>query len=197
MALIYAAAVAGAALFCASLVLLQKKSAPPQAGALAVLREAPVTVIFAPFLLAVAILLVVARQMDVSVGGAGESAVWMTAALVPLCAAGSGYILLFTYVRRAVAYPDRLELQSALGRTRSVRWQDIIEVKTAVQTRHAAHGKGDGERERRPQALPCLCAAAVQPCACPCGQRHAGPAFAKAELKAVPKAADHGKRWHK
>ena len=31
MALIYAAAVAGAALFCASLVLLQKKSAPPQA----------------------------------------------------------------------------------------------------------------------------------------------------------------------
>ena len=33
MALIYAAAVAGAALFCASLVLLQKKSAPPQAGA--------------------------------------------------------------------------------------------------------------------------------------------------------------------
>ena len=131
MALIYAAAVAGAALFCASLVLLQKKSASPQAGALAVLREAPVTVIFAPFLLAVAILLVVARQMDVSVGGA----VWMTAALVLLCAAGSGYILLFTYVRRAVAYPDRLELQSALGRTRSVRWQDIIEVKTAVTSK--------------------------------------------------------------
>lgn len=129
MALIYAAAVAGAALFCASLVLLQKKSASPQAGALAVLREAPVTVIFAPFLLAVA------RQMDVSVGGAGESAVWMTAALVLLCAAGSGYILLFTYVRRAVAYPDRLELQSALGRTRSVRWQDIIEVKTAVTSK--------------------------------------------------------------
>ena len=129
MALIYAAAVAGAALFCASLVLLQKKSAPPQAGALAVLREAPVTVIFAPFLLAVAILLVVARQMDVSVGGAGESAVWMTAALVLLCAAGSGYM------RRAVAYPDRLELQSALGRTRSVRWQDIIEVKTAVTSK--------------------------------------------------------------
>lgn len=135
MALIYAAAVAGAALFCASLVLLQKKSAPPQAGALAVLREAPVTVIFAPFLLAVAILLVVARQMDASVGGAGESAVWMTAALVLLCAAGSGYILLFTYVRRAVAYPDRLELQSALGRTRSVHWQDIIEVKTAVTSK--------------------------------------------------------------
>lgn len=112
-----------------------KEIAPPQAGALAVLREAPVTVIFAPFLLAVAILLVVARQMDVSVGGAGESAVWMTAALVLLCAAGSGYILLFTYVRRAVAYPDRLELQSALGRTRSVRWQDIIEVKTAVTSK--------------------------------------------------------------
>ena len=65
----------------------------------------------------------------------GESAVWMTAALVLLCAAGSGYILLFTYVRRAVAYPDRLELQSALGRTRSVRWQDIIEVKTAVTSK--------------------------------------------------------------
>ncbi len=33
MALIYAAAVAGAALFCASLVLLQKEIGPPQAGA--------------------------------------------------------------------------------------------------------------------------------------------------------------------
>ena len=32
MALIYAAAALGAVLFCASLVLLQKKSAPPQAG---------------------------------------------------------------------------------------------------------------------------------------------------------------------
>ena len=45
------------------------------------------------------------------------------------------FALLFTYVRRAVAYPDRLELQSALGRTRSVRWQDIIEVKTAVTSK--------------------------------------------------------------
>ena len=97
MALIYAAAALGAVLFCASLVLLQKKSAPPQAGALGVLREAPVTVIFAPFLLAVAILLVAARQMDISVGGAGDSAVLMTAALVLVCAAGSGYIcLLYT-----------------------------------------------------------------------------------------------------
>ena len=135
MALIYAAAALGAVLFCASLVLLQKKSAPPQAGALAVLREAPVTVIFAPFLLAVAILLVAARQMDISVGGAGDSAVLMTAALVLVCAAGSGYILLFTYVRRAVAYPDRLELQSALGKTHSVRWQDIVEVKTTVTSK--------------------------------------------------------------
>ena len=135
MALIYAAAALGAVLFCASLVLLQKKSAPPQAGALAVLREAPVTVIFAPFLLAVAILLVAARQMDISVGGAGDSAVLMTAALVLVCAAGSGYILLFTYVRRAAAYPDRLELQSALGKTHSVRWQDIVEVKTTVTSK--------------------------------------------------------------
>ncbi|MFR8664325.1 MAG: hypothetical protein ACLVEL_02120 [Ruthenibacterium sp.] len=135
MALIYAAAALGAVLFGASLVLLQKKSAPPQAGALAVLREAPVTVIFAPFLLAVAILLVAARQMDISVGGAGDSAVLMTAALVLICAAGSGYILLFTYVRRAVAYPDRLELQSALGKTHSVRWQDIVEVKTTVTSK--------------------------------------------------------------
>ena len=135
MALIYAAAALGAVLFGASLVLLQKKSAPPQAGALGVLREAPVTVIFAPFLLAVAILLVAARQMDISVGGAGDSAVLMTAALVLICAAGSGYILLFTYVRRAVAYPDRLELQSALGKTHSVRWQDIVEVKTTVTSK--------------------------------------------------------------
>ena len=200
MALIYAAAVAGAALFCASLVLLQKKSAPPQAGALAVLREAPVTVIFAPFLLAVAILLVVARQMDVSVGGAGESAVWMTAALVLLCAAGSGYILLFTYVRRAVAcLPRQAGAAKRAGQNaqRALAGYYRGENRCHLQTRHAAHGKGDGERERRPQALPCLCAAAVQPCACPCGQRHAGPASAKAELKAVPKAADHGKRWHK
>ena len=38
-------------------------------------------------------------------------------------------------MRRAVAYPDRLELQSALGKTHSVRWQDIVEVKTTVTSK--------------------------------------------------------------
>ncbi len=85
------------------------------------------TVIFAPFLLAVAILLVVARQMDVSVGGAGESAVWMTAALVLFVCGRQRVHSAVHYVRRAGAYPTGWE-QSALGRTRSVRWQDIIEV---------------------------------------------------------------------
>ena len=175
MTLIYAAAVAGAALFCASLVLLQKKSAPPQAGALAVLREAPVTVIFAPFLLAVAILLVAfvcGRQRVHSA--------------VHLCAPRGSLPRQAGAAKRAGQNAQRALAGYYRGENRC-----------HLQTRHAAHGKGDGERERRPQALPCLCAAAVQPCACPCGQRHAGPAFAKAELKAVPKAADHGKRWHK
>lgn len=135
MTLVLAAALLGGVLFCASLVLVAKNAKKPDKSALAVLREAPVTVIFSPFLLAVAVLVAVARALDPTVGGEGVQAVWMTAALVLICAAGAGFVLLFTYVRRAVAYPDRLEVRDVLGRTRTLAWKEITEVRTSVTSK--------------------------------------------------------------
>lgn len=122
-------------LLIAALILIQKRSVSPLAGALAVVQEAGVTALLGFLCMGLAYFLLAAKFYQPDMAGTGAKSYWFIALFALVCTLVGVFTLLYTYVKKGVAYPDRLMLVSALGSVKEMDWHEVQQVKVPMLSR--------------------------------------------------------------
>lgn len=122
-------------LLAATLFLIQKRRVSPLAGALAVVQEAGITALLGFLCMGLAYFLLLCKYYQPSLAGTDQKSYWFIALFALVCALIAAFTLLYTYVKKGVAYPDRLMLVSALGGVREVNWSEVCQVKVPLLSR--------------------------------------------------------------
>lgn len=97
---------------------------------LAIVREIPETLIFGVMLIAAGYALLIAKLLDPSVAGQDESSYNFVAVLAAVCGLSGVQTILTTFLKRAVAYPDKFVVTNPFGLKKEIPWNAVTEVKT-------------------------------------------------------------------
>lgn len=135
MMLLYVSAAVCVLALAAVGVLLRVRRYPLNGQEKAVVREAGVTAMLGYLCFLLAGFLLCGKLADPTLGGAQPSSYSLLAALAALCAVTGGFVLLWCYMKKSVAYADRLVQVSWLGRTREIRWSEVQQVKVPMMSR--------------------------------------------------------------
>ncbi|MGI6622791.1 MAG: hypothetical protein GX227_05490 [Clostridiaceae bacterium] len=113
-----------------SIVLIVRKRYRKDGRELAIVSEIPETMVFGCMLVIVGYALLLAKYYNPSVAGNDLSSYNFVAILAAICGISGSQILLSTFVKKAVAYPDRFVVITMFGFKREFSWRSVTEVKT-------------------------------------------------------------------
>jgi|GEM_PF-963824 len=97
---------------------------------LAIVSEIPETMFFGCMLVIVGYALLLSKYYDPSVAGTDPSSYNFVAVLALICGISGSQTLLSTFVKKAIAYPDRFVVITMFGYKREFSWKSVTEVKT-------------------------------------------------------------------
>lgn len=126
-------------------VVLRVRRYPLDGREKAVVSEAGVTAMLGYLCFLLAGFLVCGKFADPTLGGTQPGSYSLLAALAALCGVTGGFVLLWSYMKKSVAYADRLVQVSWLGRTREIRWSDVQQVKVPMMSRTAVFCTAGGK----------------------------------------------------
>lgn len=96
---------------------------------LVVVSEIPETFIMGGMLIAICYLLLISKIADPAVAGKDEASYNFAAALAVLSAISGCLIILFTFVKKVIAYPEKFVVISLTGSRKEYAWNSVTEVK--------------------------------------------------------------------
>ena len=97
---------------------------------LAIVSEIPETMLFGCMLVVAGFSLLAAKYYDPSIAGTDQVSYNFVAVLAAICGISGGQILLMTFVKKAIAYPDRFVIINMFGLKKEFSWKSVTEVKT-------------------------------------------------------------------
>lgn len=131
--ILYASMAAAVALLAATAVLTA--CSQPKDKGLACLGETWMTAVLGLMLVAMGFAVCAMKLIDPTVGGEEESSYLFVAGFNLVCQLLGCFALLFTYVKKVIAFEDHLLVISTFGKDREVLWKDIVKVEKAVTSR--------------------------------------------------------------
>lgn len=112
------------------IVIILTRKPRPTGGEIVVLREAPVTFIMAVLLIFLSCGVLVMKFMGHPVGGSNVTSYQFCAWFGFVCMLIGVYALFYTFVKKVLAYEDRMIIVNLLGYRKTVYWEDVTHVKT-------------------------------------------------------------------
>lgn len=132
MSLIYISAVLCTALFVLVGIWIKHKQPERTGGELARVAEIPETGIMGVLLALLAYFLLLAKFFDPSTAGTDETSYRFVAGFAVICAMAASEVLLAAFVKKAIAYEDKLVYIRSFGANSTMRWADITQVKVST-----------------------------------------------------------------
>lgn len=142
MILLYISAAVCLLVLAAVGLVLRTRRYPLNGREKAVVREAGVTAMLGYLCFLLAGFLLCGKLADPTLGGSEPGSYSLLAGIAALCALTGGFVLLWSYMKKSVAYTDRLVQVSWLGRTREMRWEAVQQVKVPMMSRTAVFCAG-------------------------------------------------------
>lgn len=130
--LIYFSLLACTVVIIGGIFLLKYKNVKKTGDTLAVLQEASVTALLGIFSMALAYCLLIMKIIDPSMAGNDGMSYLFIAVFAFVCALLGTFVILWTFLKNAIAYKDKLLLVSFFGTQREMRWCDVKQVKVPM-----------------------------------------------------------------
>lgn len=124
--ILYASLAAAVVLLIAAIVMMVKNRCTDDG--LVCVRETWMTAVMGVMLVAMGVFITVMKLIDPAVAGTDESSYWFVAVFGLLCHGLGAFMLLYTFVKRIVLFEDRIEDCSPFGITRTMYWDDIVQI---------------------------------------------------------------------
>lgn len=107
------------------------RSQPEKDGrALVIVSEIPETSVMGGMLVLVGFWLLTAKLYDPSIAGTDTYSYNFVAILAAICAISGSQIMLTTFVKKAIAYPDKFVIINLFGLKTEFSWKSVTEIKT-------------------------------------------------------------------
>ena len=107
----------------------------PRDYGLVCLRETWLTTVLALMLIALGLAVCAMKLIDPSLAGEEADSWWFAAGFNLVCQVLGDFTLLFALSKKVVAFADRIETISVLGKRREVAWEDVVRVEKAPMSR--------------------------------------------------------------
>ncbi|NLJ41644.1 MAG: hypothetical protein GX352_08565 [Clostridiales bacterium] len=132
MYLIYASMVICTALFILTAVWIKLKKPKRTDRELVRVSEVPETAIMGAMLLLFTYFILLAKYFDPSVGGSDDTSYRFVSAMAVIAALVASEIFLTVFVKKVIAYEDKVEYIQAFGIKSTIPWSEIIKIKVPV-----------------------------------------------------------------
>lgn len=132
VSLIYFSLLACTIVIMGGIILLKFKNVKKTDDTLAVLQEASFTALLGIFSMALAYCLLIMKIIDPSMAGNDGMSYLFIALFAFICALSGTFVILWTFLKNAIAYKDKLLLVSFLGTQREMRWCDVNQIKVPM-----------------------------------------------------------------
>jgi hypothetical protein len=129
MPILLISAVIAIAVILSAIVLIRVRQPKQQEGELLRLAETSFTAVMAVMMIALAFFILYMKFNNSSLGGTGSTSYYFVAGFAVLCATAGSGILLFTFLKKIIAFEDRVASVSIFGEIDELRWNEITEVK--------------------------------------------------------------------
>lgn len=119
-------------IICIGIFLIMKKNKYDTENVLAVVTEVKATMVLAVMCAVVALFINISKIMDSSIAGNSPSSYYFTAIFGILAALITVYLIAWTYLKKVIAYSDKVEFISVFGQKDEMKWKDVRTVKTVM-----------------------------------------------------------------
>lgn len=141
--LIYFSILACTVIIIVGIFLLKYKNVKKTNDTLAVLQEASVTAWLGIFSIVLAYCLLVMKLIDPGMTGNDSASYLFIAVFAFICSLLGTFVILWTFLKNAIAYRDRLLLVSFLGTKREMKWNDVNQVKVPMLSKRITFTTAD------------------------------------------------------
>jgi len=141
-AIVIALALSGVALLVAVYQMVTKQH-KPDGHELAIVAEIPETAVFGVVLVLLGLFMLVAKLVGMGIGGADASSYPFVAIFGAVLVIVGSEIMLMSFVKRTVAYQDRIMSYNSFGNVRTIPWNKVTSVKVQLLSSTATFKSGD------------------------------------------------------
>ncbi|RPI87156.1 MAG: hypothetical protein EHM41_05955 [Chloroflexi bacterium] len=115
----------------AAVALIVTRQPKKEGGELLRLTETYVTGVMGAMMIALAFFLLYMKYVDPAIAGVDQVSFYYVAGFAAMCAAVGSGIQLYTFLRKIIAYEDKVVFVTMLGQIKELYWNDITEVKVS------------------------------------------------------------------